>query len=99
MNKSVSEIFKLGDFKTPPGDSSYIPSNVKQQIELWEKELTCIQERPAIMVLIHSSQTAKRFIDYCRQKNITVLKDYTAESAQRKKFVIDIKHEKLAMEF
>lgn len=36
----------------------YVPPNVKQQIELWEKELNCIKIKPALMVILNGQDKA-----------------------------------------
>jgi hypothetical protein len=54
--------------------SDYVPPNVKQQIELWEKELNCVHTKPAIMVLLNRPELAQRFGNFSLTKNITVYK-------------------------
>jgi len=70
-----------------------VPANVKQQIELWEKELNCIKSRKVMMVILNTRETAQRFCDYAGLRNIVIFKQAGL------KFVIDIKHEKEAIEF
>jgi L-2-hydroxyglutarate oxidase LhgO len=73
---------------------------VKQQIELWERELNCVKTRPAIIVLINTQHTAQKFIEYCRAKNLEIIRNHTVQGdREQKKFVLDLKHEREAMEF
>jgi len=79
------------------GDTSteYVPPNVKQQIELWEKELNCIRVRPSIMVKLSNQEGYDRFIHFAMSKNIQILK----KNPQKKLFIIESRHEKEAMMF
>ncbi len=55
--------------------------------------------RPAVLVLIKDLQLAKKFEDdFCKRRNIDILRRGT-DGLKNKKYVIDIKHEKDAMEF
>lgn len=75
-----------------------MPPNVRQQIELWEKELNCVKTRSAMMVILNSQEMAHRFFNYANMKGIQILKQNLNEP-MKKIYVIDIKHEKEAMEF
>ena len=75
-----------------------MPPNVKQQIELWEKELNCLVVRPAVLVLIKDSQLAEKFKqDFCTRRSIAIWRKGVDQ--QTVKYVIDSKYEKDAMEF
>lgn len=66
---TIGELFGLSTTRATSAvvsDNDFVPANVKQQIELWERELNCIQTRPAVMVLINTQQSAQRFITYCQ---------------------------------
>ena len=77
-----------------------MPPNVKQQIELWEKELNCLTVRPAVLVLIKDSKLADKFMsDFCMTRSIPIWRRGVDSQSQSIKYVIDSKYEKDAMEF
>lgn len=76
-----------------------IPANVKQQIELWEKELNCIKTTPAVMVVLNTQKTADAFRAFCSDRHIKILQQNMPMPGQKHIFVIESKHEKDAREF
>ena len=81
---SIAELFGLSTAKgtranqfnqstVVSSSSDYVPPNVKQQIELWEKELNCLVVRPAVLVLIKDSTLAEKFkSDFCTRRSIAI---------------------------
>lgn len=71
---SIADLFGLSTaskYKNKAHEGAdFIPPNVKQQIELWEKELNCIKVRPSVMVVLNSLDTAKSFVQFCLNNNI-----------------------------
>jgi len=51
-----------------------VPPNVKQQIELWEKDLNCIKARAGMLIIINSQEMAQRFVQYAMKENINLYK-------------------------
>jgi len=78
---------------------SAVPANVKQQIELWEKELNCVKTTPAVMVVLNTKKTADAFRAFSSDRHIKILQQNMAMPGQKHVFVIESKHEKDAREF
>jgi len=78
-----------------------VPPNVKQQIELWEKDLNCIKARQGMLIIINSQEMAQRFVQYAMKENINLYKKNVVnpDTPSKIQFVIDIKNIKEAMDF
>ena len=98
--EAIADLFGLSSSRLKQAEAankdsySYIPPNVRQQIELWERELKSLKSSPGLMIEFDNQEQHTRFMDYAKLNKIQILK-----SKDKKLIVVDIKHEQQAYDF
>ncbi|CDW73476.1 tfiih and nucleotide excision repair factor 3 complexes subunit [Stylonychia lemnae] len=106
-NMPIADLFGLSSSRSArlqaanKDSYNYIPPNVRQQIELWEKELKSLSSKPGLLIEFDSKDRYNSFIEYAKQKKILIYKILEKEFQQKKEYlvIVDVQNEKEAYEF